>query len=198
MTWDEDLTSEQRQAAGAALGHAVLLAGPGTGKTFVLVRRVEYLIEEHSVDRARITALTFSRAAAAEMRDRLETRLGHRGKKVRVSTLHSYALQQLLVHGSRQLPEPLRIADDWEERNIVVEESARLLRRRVREISNGRDGALDRLGGDWNTLKIDGSGWEAGYPDAEFLGAWRKHREVYGYTLRSELVYQLLCELRTD
>jgi ATP-dependent DNA helicase UvrD/PcrA len=198
MNWDEGLGPEQTVAAGAPRGHAVLLAGPGTGKTFVLIRRVQFLVEEHGVDPTHITALTFSRAAAAEMRERLTATLGSTGRKVRVSTLHSYALQQLLAHGARQLPSPLRIADDWEEKNIVVVELARLLGRKVRDISNGRDGALDRLGGDWNTLDADGRGWEAGYPDGSFLSTWRQHRQVYGYTLRSELVYQLLSELRAD
>jgi ATP-dependent DNA helicase UvrD/PcrA len=144
MNWDEGLGPEQTVAAGAPRGHAVLLAGPGTGKTFVLIRRVQFLVEEHGVDPTHITALTFSRAAAAEMRERLTATLGSTGRKVRVSTLHSYALQQLLAHGARQLPSPLRIADDWEEKNIVVVELARLLGRKVRDISNGRDGALDR------------------------------------------------------
>jgi DNA helicase-2/ATP-dependent DNA helicase PcrA len=145
-----------------------------------------------------IQALTFSRAAAAEMRDRLVEQLGDRGKRVRVSTLHSYALRQLMLHGARRLPAPVRVAGDWEERWVVIEELARLLGRKVKDISNGKDGALDLLADDWETLEADGSGWEAGHPDAQFLSAWQRHRHVYGYTLRSELVYQLLIELRSD
>lgn len=48
-----------------------------------------------------------------------------------------------------------------------------------------------RLADDWDTLAADGHGWEQGYADSEFLGQWRRHRQVYGYTLRSEPVYQL-------
>ncbi|HSO50355.1 MAG TPA: UvrD-helicase domain-containing protein [Acidimicrobiia bacterium] len=198
MAWDEDLSTEQQEAAGVASGHLVLLAGPGTGKTFVLVRRIQYLIEVVGVSPGDIQALTFSRAAAAEMRDRLVEQLGDRGERVRVSTLHSSALRQLMLHGARRLPAPVRVAGDWEERWIVIEELARLLGRRVKEISNGKDGALDLLADDWETLEADGAGWEAGHPDAQFLSAWQRHRQVYGYTLRSELVYQLLIELRSD
>jgi len=94
---------------------------------------------------------------------------------------------------------PLRVADDWEEKNVVVAELASLLGRPKREISNGRgEGALDLLSDDWDTLAVDGSGWEKGHADPKFLSAWRQHRETLGYTLRSELVYQLLCELRAD
>jgi DNA helicase II / ATP-dependent DNA helicase PcrA len=198
MAWDEDLSAEQQEAAGAASGHLVLLAGPGTGKTFVLVRRIQYLIEVVGVSPGDIQALTFSRAAAAEMRDRLVEQLGDSGERVRVSTLHSYALRQLMLHGARRLPTPVRVAGDWEERWIVIEELTRLLGSKVKEILNGKDGALDLLADDWETLEADGAGWEAGHPDAQFLSAWQRHRQVYGYTLRSELVYQLLIELRSD
>jgi DNA helicase II / ATP-dependent DNA helicase PcrA len=198
MSWNEDLSEEQQEAAGVATGHLVLLAGPGTGKTFVLVRRIQYLIEELGVSPNEIQALTFSRAAAAEMRDRLTEQLGDKGGRVRVSTLHSYALRQLMLHGARRLPAPVRVVGDWEERRIVIEELARLLGRTVKEISNGKDGALDLLADDWETLEAEGDGWEAGHPDAQFLSAWQRHRQVYGYTLRSELVYQLLVELRSD
>lgn len=85
MSWKEALRPEQEIAAGTERGDRVLLAGPGTGKTFVLVRRVQYLIEVLSVDPAHITALTFSRAAAAEMRHRLAERLGQQAKKIKVS-----------------------------------------------------------------------------------------------------------------
>jgi DNA helicase-2/ATP-dependent DNA helicase PcrA len=83
MTWDDELSTEQRDAAGVAAGPLVLLAGPGTGKTFVLVRRIQYLIEDGGVPPSEIQALTFSRAAAANMRDQLVEQLGESGKRVR-------------------------------------------------------------------------------------------------------------------
>lgn len=176
-----------------------MLAGPGTGKTYVLVRRVQNLIEVHGVSPGRILALTFTRAAAAEMRHRLEDRLGDVGKRVRVSTIHSFALREILRNGARQLPSPLRVVGDWEERHVVVEELARILNRNVADVhNNSGTGALDLLADDWDTLSADGEGWEVGHADPQFLSAWRRHREIYGYTLRSELVYQLLCELRSN
>ena len=49
-------------------------------------------------------------------------------------------------------------------------------------------------------MTADEEDWERSFPNPEFLGAWREHREIYGYTLRSELVYQLkkALELRGD
>jgi len=196
--WSDSLRGEQATAAGAPRANTVLLAGPGTGKTFVLVRRVQYLVEVAGVSPEEIVALTFSRAAAAEMRTRLEEDLGQIARKVKVSTLHSFALRKLLRNGAHQLPQPLRVADDWEERWVVVEELAQLLGKMVKEIRNYDDGFLDRLSDDWDTLAIDGEGWQSGFADPQALGMWQRHRWVYGYTLRSELVYQLLAELRAN
>ena len=199
MPWDEGLTEDQKAAAGAPRGHVVLLAGPGTGKTFVLIRRIEHLVEAQGVPPKHILALAFTRAAAAEMRHRLEEGMSGAGLRVKASTIHSFALRELLREGAADLPAPVRVVDDWEERNIVVEELARYLGRTVSEIGNQRGtGALDRLADDWDTLRADGTGWEEGFPDARFLTAWRQHRSIYGYTLRSELVYQLLTELRSN
>jgi len=76
----------------------------------------------------------------------------------------------------------------------VIEELARVLNRGITSV---RD-SIQKLADDWDTLAADGHGWADGYPDPDFLEAWRRHREVYGYTLRSELVYQMLCELRSN
>lgn len=193
-TWDEGLRDQQRGVASMARRDTVLLAGPGTGKTLVLVRRIQYLIDELKLDPRTITALTFTRAAAAEMRERLVQRLPEQGPEVRVSTLHSYSLRELLRQGAAGLPTPVRVAGDWEERWVVVEELSRMLGRTVNAV---RD-SLTSLADDWDTLAADGAGWEDGYPDPALLNAWQRHREVYGYTLRGELVYQMLCELRSN
>lgn len=100
--------------------------------------------------------------------------------------------------GWRSDPQAVRIADDWEERWVIVEELARLLGRNVPDITNKQQtGVLDRLSDDWDTLAVDDDGWQEGFADPEFLGVWREHRQVYGYSLRSELVYQLLSEMRS-
>ena len=49
MRWDEGLLDDQREAASHIGHHARLLAGPGTGKTLTLTRRVAYLMTETGI-----------------------------------------------------------------------------------------------------------------------------------------------------
>ena len=189
MPWDDNLLTEQRTAAAHVGNHARLLAGPGTGKTLTLTRHICFLVVERNLSPDTILAITFTRAAARELRQRVAAELGEK-QSPRISTLHSFALRQLLKNATKitDLPQPLRIADDWEERNIVLPDLKSLLQ--LDHINKARD-LLNRLSADWQSLTADESDWETRLPDPRFLGAWREHRQIYGYTLRSELVYQL-------
>jgi DNA helicase II / ATP-dependent DNA helicase PcrA len=196
VTWDEELSEEQRFYASSDARIQRLVAGPGTGKTRVMTRRVAYLIEEQEIDPSSILALTFSRAAARELRQRLEGLLGEdTGDRPGVFTLHAFALRQLLrTRGAPTLPHPIRIADDYDERWVVDAEIAELAGMTVRQVQR----EFRRLASDWETLTADEDEWERKHPNPRFLGAWRSHREIYGYTLRSELVYALKKALDED
>ena len=189
MAWNDSLLEEQEAAAGHSGSHARLLAGPGTGKTLTLTRRICFLLEEKAVPPDTVRAFTFTRAAARELDQRVSNLLG-KTKSPQVSTLHSFALKQLIQNEEviTALPKPLRIADDWEERNIVQEDLKTMLN--LERVSQAND-LLNELSSDWQSLDADESEWEQKFPNAAFLGAWRDHRDLYGYTLRSELVYQL-------
>lgn len=198
MTWDLNLLPDQRSAACKIGCHVCLLAGPGTGKTLTLSRRILYLIQKYIVKPSEILALTFTRAAAHELRQRVANELGLNNiVPPRISTLHSFALSQLLKNAPviTLVPRPLRIADDWEERNIIEEDIKRILN--IDDIRTVRR-KFNQLSSDWQTLVAEEKGWDLNYPDPQFLGAWRRHREVYGYMLRSELVYQLKKSLEQN
>ena len=65
----------------------MVLAGPGSGKTFVITHRIKYLIEGSGINPAHILVVTFSRAAAKEMKDRFEKLQGK--SHVTFGTFHS-------------------------------------------------------------------------------------------------------------
>lgn len=87
-----ELNDEQKQAVLHTDGPLLLLATPGSGKTTTLMMRIGYLIEEKGVSPARIKAVTFSRASAAEMKDRFE-RFFPSLPSVDFSTIHSLAYE---------------------------------------------------------------------------------------------------------
>lgn len=190
-----DATSDQIEAIDHIGSHARLLAGPGTGKTKTLTRRVLSLILQHNADPDSILLLTFTRLAAAQLKDEIKKVLEPLGKTIpQVSTLHSFALRQILYNSSRidTLPRPIRIADDWEERYIIQEDLKKVLN--LKEIDDVQK-LINQLSTDWETLRIDEIGWEQQFPNPAFLGAWRSHKDQYGETLRAELVYQLKKQL---
>ena len=79
----------QQQAIDIQNGQVMLLAGPGTGKTFTVINRIEQMIE-NGVDASTILCLTFSDAAANEMRQRLIKKIGVKASSVDVYTYHSF------------------------------------------------------------------------------------------------------------
>lgn len=84
--------------------HIMVNAGPGAGKTFVLVGRIAHLIREQSIDPSQIIVLAFNRAVVFEIRRRIRDlfkSLGYAAYagRLRVSTFHSFALRSLASEG---------------------------------------------------------------------------------------------------
>ena len=80
-------SSNQKKAIEHGAGPLMVLAGPGSGKTFVITHRIKYLIEGSGINPAHILVVTFSRAAAKEMKDRFEKLQGK--SHVTFGTFHS-------------------------------------------------------------------------------------------------------------
>lgn len=84
------LNPEQRQAVDTIEGPVMVMAGPGTGKTQVLACRIAQILLKTDVQPHNILALTFTDAAAQNMRERLFKLIGTAGYKVQVHTFHSF------------------------------------------------------------------------------------------------------------
>jgi superfamily I DNA/RNA helicase/RecB family exonuclease len=91
-----DLDAEQL-AAVTAIGNVFVDAGPGTGKTHVIVARIRHLVAS-GVDPRRILAVTFSRRAVGELRDRIARETGF---TCDVRTFHGFASRVLEADGPR-------------------------------------------------------------------------------------------------
>lgn len=88
-------------------GYQMVVAGPGTGKTEFLVRRVEHLVTKGLAERDEIVVLCFSRRAAADISRRVEQSIGFTGVPVDVTTFHSLALRLVETAADGRRPVPL-------------------------------------------------------------------------------------------
>lgn len=84
----------QAEAIATEKDAVAVIAGPGTGKTHTLVSRVEHLISKMGVKPSEITCVTFTHQAAAELKQRLESRLGGKRaiKGLTAGTFHAICL----------------------------------------------------------------------------------------------------------
>jgi DNA helicase II / ATP-dependent DNA helicase PcrA len=86
------LNESQIQAVTATVRHLLVVAGPGTGKTLTVVRRIAHLIE-HGVLPNQIVAVTFTNRAAREMRERIDALLGTQASGMFIGTFHLLGLR---------------------------------------------------------------------------------------------------------
>jgi DNA helicase-2/ATP-dependent DNA helicase PcrA len=136
----EALNPAQLAATEHEGGPLVLVAGPGTGKTKTIVHRILRLVRERGVSPRAITAITFTKKAAGELRERLSALLGEDGDRVEAMTFHALGQQLLSAFGGDiGLRTPFEIADEEASLAVLklalarvpVELSARAARERI-------------------------------------------------------------------
>jgi superfamily I DNA/RNA helicase/CRISPR/Cas system-associated exonuclease Cas4 (RecB family) len=88
-------------------GRQVIVAGPGTGKTEFLVRRVARIITSERAASSEVVVLSFSRRASARLRARIEDAVGATGVPIDVTTFHSLAIRLAETASGGQRPLPL-------------------------------------------------------------------------------------------
>ncbi len=136
-----NLDPGQRDAARVE-GPALVVAGPGTGKTATLTGRVAHLVAERGVPPERVLALTFSNRAAGEMRQRLSD--AHLpGERMPVMTIHAFAATLLREYAPRvpcapgeRLASDFRILDEADAFLLMEELLAELPLRHYRSLGN--------------------------------------------------------------
>ena len=92
----EGLNSEQKKAVSCVDGPVLIVAGAGSGKTRVLTSRIAYILAEKNIDPSRILALTFTKKAASEMKERIALMVGERrARRLYMGTFHSVFIRFL-------------------------------------------------------------------------------------------------------
>ncbi len=146
-----NLNEFQKMAVSHKDGPALVLAGPGSGKTLVITHRIKKLIEEYGADPGRILVITFTRAAVAEMRTRFEALMGGRKLPVTFGTFHSvyFRILKYAYHydASQIIGEEARLRFLSEELSdtepSMAEEPIESLQEILGEISNVKNDMLD-------------------------------------------------------
>lgn len=117
----------QRKAIAAAEGPVLIIAGPGTGKTYTLVQRAIYLIEECGVKPESFFIATFTEKAAKELITRITNELSDRGivaniNEMYIGTFHSLCLRILKEHLEfTRLRRNYRLLDAFDQQYMVFQ-----------------------------------------------------------------------------
>lgn len=113
----QDIVSDTREKT-----NVLVLAGPGSGKTRVLVHRIAFLIRVRREDPRGILVLAYNRHAAVEIRERLQRLIGDDAAEVQVSTCHAFAMRLVGISFSGRAER--QTTEDF---NDVVEKATSLL-----------------------------------------------------------------------
>ena len=122
----------QQKAIEFAAGTMQVLAGPGSGKTFVITQRIRYLIEHYHVEPSSILVITFTKAAATEMQQRFDKLMENTSPPVQFGTFHAifyHILRQTSVYRK------FTLITEMEKRKILL----RILRMPVTQILMGSE-----------------------------------------------------------
>jgi DNA helicase-2/ATP-dependent DNA helicase PcrA len=191
---------DQWQAAQDPATAIRLIAGPGTGKSATIERRVAHVLN-NGANPNRVYVISFTRATCAELTTRTSTfcatqPCAHAAPNIRISTMHSLALRILrsaAVLATLYPSDPI-VLDDWERENVYDLELANALR-----CTPGR-AAQVRLAHDaqWQTLNPQAIA-QAVITNAERHGFDAFHvtrRNLYCCVLPGEVVYECVTRLQ--
>lgn len=118
------LSEKQKEIVDYTDGPVLVKAGPGSGKTRVLIERIKRLISQNK--RTKVLALTFSNMAAEEMKSRIRDDLANNDliENVSLGTIHSFCLDIVQTRGYLiGLPQNLTLFESTEDRKRVLKDS---------------------------------------------------------------------------
>jgi DNA helicase IV len=116
----DSLNPDQRTAATSEASRLLVLAGAGSGKTLVLIRKILHLVLERGVDPSGVLAVTFTRNAANQMKERLVQQAGEiageaaakKMERATVRTFHSLGFYLLRTHWRKLFDKPVQLVTD--------------------------------------------------------------------------------------
>ncbi|GFO96303.1 ATP-dependent DNA helicase pcra, partial [groundwater metagenome] len=160
-------------------GSQLILAGAGTGKTTTITAKIAYMVEKEGIDLSQILALTFSREAARNMREKVEKLL--QGKEVYVKTFHSFCAELIRDKADKcKVPAGFKIFEEIDSAIFIYRElevDARNASRYANTISKAKDlnisiedfkKYLEKLKKSIQDIEKDADKWEEMYREFKF------------------------------
>lgn len=194
MKWDKDLTGTHLAIAGTDDSPLRVVAGPGTGKTYALKRRVARLLETEEVVPKRILVCTFTRTAAADLASEIAGLEVPGAERIWAGTLHAYCFSLLsrdeVLQSTGRVPRPLQ---NFESRFVLED----LRRQGFGKISECRK-TLRAFEAAWARLQTDDPGWPTEETDRDFQNALIAWLRFHRCMLIGELVPQAVRYLRDN
>jgi DNA helicase II / ATP-dependent DNA helicase PcrA len=175
-----NITKEQQNIIDSDLLKKVVISGPGTGKTTIIIYLLDKL-KKSGANLSKVQVLTFTKSNTSDFIRKINKNI-QGDNKPRVNNIHSFALRELCKNNSSLE----NIADDADE--ILIRQDLKNLLNikldRVKEL-------FKKLFAGWENLNAEKKEWESTFsPDAPaFLGVLREQQKIMSYVLRGELVY---------
>ncbi|QJC32870.1 UvrD-helicase domain-containing protein [Enterobacteriaceae endosymbiont of Donacia semicuprea] len=117
----KNLNNKQKEVVSEIRKNLLILAGAGSGKTLVLIRRIAWLIHKEHCSPKSILAVTFTNKAALELKIRIKLLLNNNKKSsIWIGTFHSFAYYLLRIHYSEAgLSKNFQIIDSYDQKNLI-------------------------------------------------------------------------------
>ncbi len=197
----ENAQRQQDTAAHDPMGQIRLIAGPGTGKSFAIQERVQWLLSD-GVPPGHIYVVSFTRAATIDLKRRIQRYCQdkglHNSEQVSVSTLHSLALRSLRVGNLLAYPVDPCVMDAWELKYVLDAEFSK--------VSEHTPGRCKDIRGNYEAFCGTGQWLPPNYippnppiAQAERTDYQRFHTlrtQVYSCVLPGEIVRQCVVKMR--
>lgn len=143
-----EYNSAQEQIMKQIDGQILVVACPGSGKTTTLLRRIHYMVTEKHIDSSHILMITFTKAAAKEMKSRYEKMFGK--SNVTFCTIHAlcFALLRKFKNLTKDniLSDPFEIIFQLIMRNRSINDKQKFVQDCLNDISNVKNNGEDRNG----------------------------------------------------
>jgi DNA helicase-2/ATP-dependent DNA helicase PcrA len=194
MSWDEGLEGPPLEIARTDHTPLRVMAGPGTGKTFALMRRIARLLEEEEIDPSRGLLVTFTRTTAADLVKELSQLNVSGADQLKAGTLHSFCFS--ILNRARVLaitgrnPRPLL---EYEKR-FMLEDLKQLELGGIRELRK----KLQAFEAAWARLQSEEPGWPQNAEDRSFQQELKNWLLFHEAILIDELVPETLRYLRDN